>query len=301
MHKTGLVDLQVLLAVARRQSFRAAALELEMSTSAVSSAVAGLEARLGVRLLHRTTRSLALTDAGRHFIGQIAPAVQQIADAEAAIKDQRLTPSGTLRINSSLGAALMAYAPLLGEFSRRYPDVVLDIVTQGKMVDIVAEGFDAGLRPSHLVPRDMVRVPITDAVPLAIVGSPGYFAHWAQPRQVADLQQHRCIRNRLPGGALSPWQLLAQGQPVEIDVPGNQVFDAPHLMREAALCGLGLAQLAHWYVADDIARGTLVAVLDGHAPRLPGLCLYYAGHRHVPAALRALVDLVREVRAGRVA
>lgn len=299
MHKTGLVDLQVLLAIARRKSFRAAALELDMSTSAVSSAVAGLEARLGVRLFHRTTRSLALTDAGRRFVEQVAPAVQQIVDAEAAVNDQRLTPSGPLRINSSLGAALMCYAPLLGEFSRRYPDVVLDIVTQGQMVDIVAEGFDAGLRPSHLVPKDMVRVPITDEVPLAIVGSPDYFSGCPKPRQAADLQRHRCIRTRLPDGALSPWQLLAKGQPVEIDVPGCQVFDAPHLMREAALCGLGLAQLARWYVADDIARGALVAVLDRHAPRLPGLCLYYAGHRHVPAALRALVELVHEIRAGR--
>lgn len=137
--------------------------------------------------------------------------------------------------------------------------------------------------------------------PLVRPSGPGYLAQWPQPRQVADLQQHRCIRNRLPDGGLCPWQLFAQGQPVEIGVLGNQVFDALHLMREAALCGLGLAQLAHWYVADNIARGTLVAVLGVHAPRLPGLCLYYAGHRHVPAALRALVDLVHEVCAVRAA
>lgn len=297
MHKSGLIDLQVLLAVARRQSFRAAALELDMSTSAVSSAVAGLEARLGSRLFHRTTRSVALTDAGQQFADAIAPAVKQIQDAMLTVNDRRATPTGTLRINSSLGAALMAYAPLMAEFSRRYPDVTLDIVTEGQMVDIVAEGFDAGLRPSHLVPKDMVRVPLNYEVPLVIVGSRSYLAQHAPPRQVADLAQHRCIRARLPNGALSPWQLVSKKKPIQVDVPGSQVFDAPLLMREAARSGTGLAQLAHWYVADDIAKGELLTVLDSHAPQLPGLCLYYSGHRHVPATLRALVELIHELRA----
>lgn len=297
MHKSGLIDLQVLLAVARRHSFRAAAAELDMSTSAVSSAVAGLEARLGVRLFHRTTRSVALTDAGRLFVEQIAPAVKQIQDAEATVNDRRLSPSGTLRINSSLGAALMSYGPFLGEFSRRYPDVTLDIVTEGQMVDIIADGFDAGLRPSHLVPKDMIRVELGSGVQMAIVGSPEYFARYPKPRQVADLAGHRCIRARLPNGALSPWQLVANAKPVHVDVPGSQVFDAPLLMREAARSGMGLAQLARWYVADDIADGSLSTVLDDCAPQSPGLCLYYSGHRHVPAALRALVALVHEIRA----
>lgn len=296
MHKSGLIDLQVLLAVARRQSFRAAALELEMSASAVSSAVAGLEARLGSRLFHRTTRSVALTDAGQQFVDEITPAVKQIQDAMATVNDRRASPSGTLRINSSLGAALMGLFPLMGEFAQRYPDVSLDIVTEGKMVDIVAEGFDAGLRPSHLVPKDMIPVPLNQDVALCIVGSPDYFARYPQPRKPADLARHRCIRARLPNGAASPWQLLAKGETLHVDVPGAQIFDAPQLMREAARHGMGLAQLAHWYVADDIARGELLPVLNAYAPRLPGLCLYYSGHRHLPAALRALIDLVHEVR-----
>ena len=298
MHKSGLIDLQALLAVARRQSFRAAALELEMSTSAVSSAVAGLEARLGSRLLHRTTRSVALTDAGQQFVDQIAPAVKQIQDAMATVNDRRATPAGTLRINSSLGAALMSYHPLMSAFSQRYPEVTLDIVTEGQMVDIIAEGFDAGLRPSHLVPKDMIRVPLTQDVPMTIVGSRDYFAQYPKPLKVADLSSHRCIRARLPNGAASPWQLLSKKKAIQVDVPGSQVLDAPLLMRQAARNGIGLAQLAHWYVADDIANGELIPVLNAFAPRLPGLCLYYSGHRHVPAALRALIALVHELRDG---
>ncbi|MFZ4289589.1 LysR family transcriptional regulator [Variovorax sp. HJSM1_2] len=296
MHKSGLIELQALLAVARRRSFRAAAVELEMSTSALSSAIAGLEVRLGSRLFHRTTRSVALTDAGQQFVEQIAPAVKQIQDAMATVNDRRTTPTGTLRINSSLGAALMSYFPLMSEFSRRYPDVTLDLVTEGQMVDIIAEGFDAGLRPSHLVPKDMIRVPLSDDVPLCIVGSRDYFAQHPPPQKVADLSSHRCIRARLPNGAASPWQLLVRKKTIHVEVPGSQVFDAPLLMREGARRGLGLAQVAHWYVADDIAKGELMEVLPNFAPRLPGLSLYYAGNRHVPAGLRALIDLAHAQR-----
>lgn len=296
MHKNGLIDLQVLLAVARRHSFRAAALELDMSASAVSAAVAGLEARLGTRLLHRTTRSVALTEAGQQFVHAIAPAVRQIDEAFATVHEQRSQPSGSLRINSSLGAALMTYADVFAEFTRRYPDVVLDIATEGKMVDIVAEGFDAGLRPSHLVPKDMIRVPLSAQIVLKIVASPAYLAQHPPLRQVSDLLQHRCIRARLPNGAPSPWQLQTDGQSIAMEVKGPQVIDAPLLMREAARQGLGLAQLAHWYVAGDIAKQELVSVLDAFAPELPGVCLYYSGHRHIPAALRALIDLIHEQR-----
>lgn len=296
MHKSGLIELHVVLAVARRQSFRAAAVELEMSTSAVSSAVAGLEARLGSRLFHRTTRSVALTDAGREFVEQIAPAVKQIEEAMITVSDQRLIPSGSLRINSSLGAALMSWQPFMAEFSRRYPQVTLDVVTEGELVDIIAEGFDAGLRPSHLVPKDMIRVPITEAVPMVIVGSPDYFAQHPKPKRIDDLNGHACIRARLPNGTPSPWQLQSRGKGVAVDVPGMLVLDAPLMMRQAALSSLGLAQLARWYVADDLDSGALVAVLEDCAMQTPGLCLYYSGHRHVPAALRAFIELIQEVR-----
>ena len=296
MHKSGLIDLHVVLAVARRQSFRAAAVELEMSTSAVSSAVAGLEARLGSRLFHRTTRSVALTDAGRQFVEQIAPAVKQIEEAMTTVSDQRLVPSGSLRINTSLGAALMGWQPFMAEFSRRYPQVTLDIVTEGELVDIIAEGFDAGLRPSHLVPKDMIRVPLTEAVPMVVVGAADYFAEHAKPRRISDLANHACIRARLPNGTPSPWQLKSRGKGVAVDVPGTLVLDAPLMMRQAALSSLGLAQLARWYVADDLDSGALAAVLEGHAEFDWVIVDHYGLDHHWQTAARRWARLSRNGR-----
>lgn len=296
MYKHGLVELEVVLAVADKQSFRAAAVELGMSTTGVSNALRGLEARLGERLFHRTTRSVALTDAGRRFVEQIRPAVANINAAMTSLQEHKPVPVGTLRINSSLGAALMVFQPLVRQFLSRYPGMTLEIATQEKRVDIVADGFDAGLRLSTDVPGDMIRVPITDSVPIAVVASPDCFATHARPVRLEDLQALPCIRARYPGGMASPWEFRENDRPITVDVQGSLILDAPLMMLEAARNGLGLAQMPRWYVENDIREGRLIEVLPQWAKPLPGLSLYYAGHRHIPAGLRALIDLIHEQR-----
>jgi DNA-binding transcriptional LysR family regulator len=294
MPKASLSHLDAVLAVARLCSFRAAAAELGMSTTSLSAAVAALERGMGVRLFHRTTRSVSLTEAGEAFTQRLAPALTEIRSAWDAASSSQGRPTGRLRINASLGAARMVLDAVFAEFVRRHPEVTLDLVTEGRLVDIVAEGFDAGLRPQHLVPRDMVALPVGGEIRVVVVATPDHLAQHGRPTSPADLRRHRCIRARLPDGAPSDWDFQQASQPVRLEVPGPLIVDSPALMRDAALQSLGLAQLAEWYVQDDLREGRLVTVLDKWAPRLPPLSLYYPAGRHAPPALKALVALVRE-------
>jgi DNA-binding transcriptional LysR family regulator len=296
--RTGLTEFDAVIAVGRLGSFRAAATELGMSTSALSHAVAALEARLGVRLFNRTTRSVSTTDAGEQFLARVAPALAEIGGAIEDINSHRDTPTGTLRINTSAGAARMILTPLLLEYLRRYPDMNLVLVTEGRLVDIVGQGFDAGIRIAEAVPQDMIAVPIGGEIRMVVVGAPSYFAGRTIPRVPDDLRQHRCIRARMASGAIWSWEFERRGEVTEIDVPGTLTLDEMTLMKEAALAGAGLAYLSEWSVRDAIAAGALIPVLEDWSPPYPGLCLYYPGRRHVPAGLRALIDLIREQNAG---
>ncbi|WNC93242.1 LysR family transcriptional regulator [Paraburkholderia sp. FT54] len=293
MKTSGLGELEAVLAVARHRSFRAAATELGVSTSALSHAVAALEARIGVRLFNRTTRSVALSEAGAQFVDSVAPALSTIRVAIEQAGSFRDTLSGTLRINASAGAARQAM-PLFIAFLQRYPEMKLDLVTEGKLIDIVVEGFDAGIRLAETVPRDMIAVPFGDKQRFAVVGSPAYFAQHKPPRTPADLLAHRCIRTRMPSGAIYHWEFERHGETVRIDGNGALLLDEPSLMLEAARAGLGVTYLTEWNVAADLRAGTLVRVLEDWTPPLDGLCLYYPSRRHAPAGLRALIDMIRE-------
>jgi DNA-binding transcriptional LysR family regulator len=282
------------LAVASQGSFRAAAASLEMSTSALSQAVASLEGRLGTRLFHRTTRSVRLTEAGERFVSEVGPALTEIRGAIERISDHGDVPTGSLRINTSVGAARRVMGPYLIPYLQRYPQVRLDLVTEDRLIDIVREGFDAGFRTVDTVPGDMIAVPLGPPVRFAVVGSPGYFAKQGRPANPADLARHTCIRARMPAGHIYHWEFERHGEASSVDVPGTLTLDEPQLMLEAARAGLGLTYLTEFNVADDLAAGRLERVLEDWTPPFDRLCLYYPGRRHLPAALRALVDLIRE-------
>lgn len=295
MPRDRLIELDSVLAIARRGSFRAAALELGLSTTALSNAIGKLERHLGVRLFNRTTRSVSLTDAGRNFVEQVGPALKDIHGAMDAARSQQETPSGTLRINAFATAAREIIAPLLLQFLRRYPQVHIDLVTEGRLVDIVADGFDMGVRNADLVPSDMIAIPVGPPRSYAVVASPSYFQVRGRPLVPPDLLDHSCLRIRLPNGALYRWQFEKDGQPIQIDVQGPITLDEASLSRTAVLNDVGIGYFMESDVREDIAAGRLVRVLEDWTPPLTPLCLYYPSRRNPSAAFRALIGLAREL------
>lgn len=293
MTKASLIELEAVTAVARAGGFRAAARELGLSSSALSHAVAALEERLGVRLFNRTTRSVALSLEGERFVAEIAPALAAIDGAIENASEHHTQPTGTLRINTSLGAARMFLTPLFLDYARLYPRVEVEIVTEGALVDVTGQGFDAGIRLAEMVPPDMIAVPILREIRSLVVGTPDYFEARGVPKLPTDLLNHRCIRARMASGKLYRWEFERRGEAMLIDAPGTLTLDESSLMVEAALAGIGLAFLAEPVVAEHIASGRLVAVLEDWTPFYPGPCLYFAGRRHIPLRLRALIDLIR--------
>ena len=297
--KASLTELEAIAAVARHGGFRAAARELGMSSSALSHAVAALEERLSVRIFNRTTRSVTLSDAGERFVAEVAPALVAI---DRAIENAGLssgTISGTLRLNMAPGAARILLTPLILEYGRRYPDVEIEIVTDNALVDVIGKGFDAGIRIAEAVPTDMVAIPIIPTLRSLVVGSPAYFSNRPYPLVPGDLLRHRCIRARMASGKLYRWEFERHGQSILVDAPGSLTLDASDLMLSAALEGAGLAYISEASVAGHIAAGNLIAVLEDWSPPYPGLSLYFAQRRQMPARLRALIELIREHNASR--
>lgn len=290
-------NLDAVLGIARHGSFRAAALELGMSTTALSNSVAKLEQRLGVRLFNRTTRSVSLTDAGQVFVGRIGPAMTDIRDAMLAVQSLQETPTGRLRINSFASAAREVMAPLVLPFLRKHPQVHIDLVTEGRLVDIVAGGFDMGLRPVDLVPSDMIAVSLGLPREHAVIASPEFLRVHGVPTTPTDLYRFRCIRARLPNNAMFRWRFEKDGTPVQIDVQGALTLDETSLVRIAALEGMGLGYIMEADVRDDLATGRLVRVLTDWAPKLSPLALYYPGRKNPPAAFKAFIAAARDFAA----
>lgn len=298
MIRSVLAELDAVLSIARLGSFRAAALDLGISTTALSNSIAKLERRLGIRLFNRTTRSVSLTDAGRTFVERVGPAMTDIHDAMLAAQSLQETPTGTLRINAYASAAREVMAPIILAFLRRYPQVHIDLVTEGRLVDIVAAGFDLGLRPADLVPNDMIAVQIGLKRRNAVVASPDFLRTHGTPIVPTDLYRFRCIRARLPNNALLRWKFEKEGNAVQIDVQGSITLDESSLVRIAAQDGIGLGYVMEADVRDDIAAGRLVRVLEDWTPSLAPLALYYSGRKNPPAAFTAFIKAARDFANG---
>ena len=288
-----MTDLNVLAsfaAVARLRSFRQAALERGVSASALSHALRALEERLGVRLLHRTTRSVTPTQAGEQLLARLAPALRDIDDALLELSSLQEVPTGKLRLNVPRPAARLLLGSMLARFAARYPRVQVELVTDDGLIDIVRDGFDAGIRFGETVAADMIAVPVGAPQPFVVVAAPAYLAAHGTPQAPRELLAHACIGRRFPSGRQYAWE-FAQG--VSVAVAGPLVFDDDELMLGAARDGAGLAYVYEADARADIAAGRLVCVLEGwHAPA-PRYFLYYSSRKQMPAALRGFIEMLR--------
>jgi DNA-binding transcriptional LysR family regulator len=281
--------------VADERSFTKAALKLGLSRSAISHSVSTLEERLGLRLLARTTRSVAPTEAGERVLARLRPALHEIRDVLGEVGELRAKPAGTVRLLAPPMAVAMNVWSRLTKFARDYPDVVLDITTEGdSRPDLVGGRFDAGIHLGEFVQRDMVAVKVTGEQRAAIVAAPAYFESHPTPKAPRDLTAHRCISHRLGAdAAVYRWEFEKRGKPVVVSVSGPFVFTDPTFTLRAALDGLGLAYVFEEDAADHLARGDLVRVLEDWCPPFEGYFLYYPSRRHQPPALQALVEALR--------
>lgn len=295
MKNVSLTDLKSFLLVARLRSFQQAANELGVSRSALSHAMRALETRLGVRLLHRTTRSVSLTQQGAAFLQRLHPLVEELEDVLDSTQFSPQELHGTLRINANEGGARWLLQHVVGDFLQTHPHVDLDLVTDGRLVDIVAEGFDAGVRLAESVPRDMIAVPFGGRIRFITIASPHYLSLAGTPQTPEALLQHRCIAQRLPSGKRYRWEFMQDNTPLTLNLPGNLCLDNSTLMVEAVVKGLGIAYVPEPYARQAIDEGLAVQVLERWCPPIDGLCLYYASHRHIPATLQAFITTIRAV------
>lgn len=294
MAKANLNDLNALLAVARERSFTKAAAKIGVSPSALSQTVRELEARLGLRLLTRTTRSVSPTQAGERLLRNIGPRLEEIDAELTALSEFTEKPSGTIRISATENAASSVLMPVLGRLLPDYPDIKVEIIVDYGLTDIAAEQFDAGVRPGETLAKGMIAVPISPPMRMAVVGSPAYFEKRPQPYKPQDLTAHNCINLRLPThGGLYAWEFEKGKREVKVRVEGQFVFNSATLMLNAALEGLGLLYLPEQQVQPYLADGRLVRVLADWCEPFSGYHLYYPSRRQPTPAFALVVDALR--------
>ncbi|MBV1689734.1 LysR family transcriptional regulator [Novosphingobium sp. G106] len=293
MRTTDLSELAAFDAVARHRSFRRASEERGVTASAISHAVSNLEARVGIRLLNRTTRSVSLTDAGAMLLAQLSPAFGEIGSALDALNRFRDTPFGKVRINVPSSAALFVFGPVMAPLLERNPNLELEIVATDRLVDIVAEGFDAGIRLGESLREGMTAVRIRPSARLIVVGSPTYFERQPQPRTPAELEDHVCIRNIYPNGTAYPWEFVRAGKTTQFEPSGPLSLDDHELMVTAALSGHALAYVWEDRARPHIENGRLIECLVPWRAPEEWLYLYYPARKYISAGLRAVIEALR--------
>lgn len=289
--RRGALDgVEVFLAVAEHRSFRKAAAMLGVTPSAISQSVRALEARIGATLFIRTTRSVGLSEAGERFLARARPAFEELVAASDAARDLGRRPSGLLRLSVPRAVVSVLLEPLVASFCAAYPEVEVEIATNEALVDLAAEGFDAGIRLGQLIAADMVALPLSAPFRFVVVGSPGYLARRNAPAGIGDLRDHACLRLRRANGAIAPWSLVEAGDPVEVAVSGPLIANDFTTTLGAALRGVGLAQVPEPIARNALATGQLVEVLAAHASTAPGMFLYYPSRLQAMPKLRAFIE-----------
>ena len=298
MDRADLANLTAFVAIAEHLSFRAAASRLGVTPSALSHTMRQLEERLGVRLLHRTTRSVSLTDAGSRLLERLRPAIGEIAGALEDLNQERQRPLGRLRIYAAYVAGAAVVAPIWGRFLSTYPEVHLELAVGDAPIDIVAKGFDAGIGPRDRASADMIAVRVMGPMKIAVVAAPTYFAKRRPPRTPDDLARHSCVQFRVAGdGTVLAWPFERNRKSRHISVEGRVMVNNGDLAVRAAIDGLGIAYTLEALAEPFLRSGQLIRILEDWSPSFEGLFLYYPGHRQVPATLRALIDMIRTGRA----
>lgn len=292
MRKLSFAEMNAFVAIAERSSFAKAAGHLGVSRSALSETMRGLEEKLGVRLLNRTTRSVALTDVGERLLVELRPALDSFEAAVESINAYRDKPAGHLRLTVPRPAAKVVIEPILSRFLAAYPAISLEIVTDSALTDIVRDRFDAGIRPGHRVERDMIAVRVGEDARSTVVASPDYLLRHPRPKRPEDLQAHNCILLRFASGAIRHWAFERRGKSLEVLVKGSLIVSDGDLAIRAALESVGIARLPLCFVDTLIDQGRLVPLLQDWTPRSVGFFLYYPGRRQTRAALKTFIDFI---------